>query len=67
MDLTLPVKMQPSVAQVIWTLFWGSHVPTLECFKEKGATVNSVKCNEMLWNWRNKMLRNGGVRFCTIV
>jgi len=45
--------MQPSVAQVIFTLFWGSHVPTLEYCQERGRTVNSGNYSEMLWNqWR---------------
>ena len=41
-------KSQPSAGKVLLTIFWDSQGVILEHYLERGATVNSVRYNEML-------------------
>ena len=48
--VTKKFKSQPSVGKVLLKIFWDSQGVILEHYVERGATVNNVRCSEMLSN-----------------
>jgi histone-lysine N-methyltransferase SETMAR len=42
------LKSQPSAGKLMLTAFWDSQGPVLEHHQEKGPTINSARCSEML-------------------